>query len=351
MKKNQKTMIAMLVLILFFSIQVNAQKYLIKSGYVEYELSGSTTGTKKMWWDNYGNKSRTEIKSVTKTKILGFSSEEKKNTVDIINGKDIYSVDLDKKTGVKSTNEFANDLTKDLTDAEKKKLGEDMIAAFGGKKVGSEKILGENCDIYTVMGTKSWLSPTGVLLKSEASLLGITANEKAIKFEKNVSVGSDKFEPIKGVKYEDIAAKQKEAFGNMFDMMDDESSDEEYNIVPVKYSYDKFKKVINSFSVAGYTRTMMHNDEGQYVAMFAKGMNNFISITLTSMKNKSETPAKEGFEKFNAKGKTCYYGKILEEGATALMVEYPKNDMYLLIVEKPNATKNSMVSHLDKLNF
>ena len=355
MKYYQTKLIGLLTLLLFLSVQINGQKFLIKSGYVEYKLSGNTNGTKKIWWDNYGDKMRTEIKSVTKTNILGMSQEDKKNTIEIVDGKDIYSIDSDKNTGVKSANPFFNstkDLTKDLSEAEKKKLGKDLIAAFGGEKIGSEKILGENCDIYSVMGTKTWISEAGVLLKSEANILGITANETAIKYDKNIKIPSDKFQPPKGIKYQDMTTTQNNLPGNLLDMIgDDDYDDDDDNIVPLKYSYEKFKKVINAFSLDGYTKTMMHNHGGQYVAMFTKGLRNVVAITLTSMQNTSEIPDKDGYEKFTADGKICYYGEILDEESTALLVEYPKDAMFLMIVEKPLTSKDQMVSYLKKLNF
>ena len=45
------------------SAQDQLKKYAIKSGHIEYELTGSTTGTKTVWWDNYGDKLFEETKS------------------------------------------------------------------------------------------------------------------------------------------------------------------------------------------------------------------------------------------------------------------------------------------------
>lgn len=59
-----KKLISVLIL-LIFCINTQAQKdinhYLVKSGYVEYELTGSIKGVKKIWWDDYGDKEREEI--------------------------------------------------------------------------------------------------------------------------------------------------------------------------------------------------------------------------------------------------------------------------------------------------
>ena len=51
--------------------QAKAQRYAVKSGYIEYKLGGNTSGTKKVWWDDWGNKTRTEEKSTSETVILG----------------------------------------------------------------------------------------------------------------------------------------------------------------------------------------------------------------------------------------------------------------------------------------
>lgn len=181
--------------ILFAQPNQNPEHYLVKSGYVEYELTGSTKGIKKVWWDDYGDKERVEIKSSSEIKVFGMVQKEEEHSLHISNGDKFWHVNLLDGTGVKGTEEYYEtfDYTEEMTDAEKKEFEEDMLKAFGGERLPPEIFLGYTCEVVKALGAKVWVYK-GVTLKSTAKLLGVEVNETATKFQANIKIDSSKFE-------------------------------------------------------------------------------------------------------------------------------------------------------------
>ncbi len=203
MKRNVITILCVLISILAYS-QEDLDQFLVKSGYIEYELTGSTKGTKKIWWDNYGDKEREEIKSVSEVKIFGMVQKEEVHSIHISNGDKYWDINLLDGTGVTGddSNYDAVDFSEDMTDAEKKKFEEDLLNALGGKRLDPENFLGYKCEIIEVMGAKSWLYK-GIALKSTANMMGIEVNETAIKFEENKNIPASKFEPPVDIEFKE----------------------------------------------------------------------------------------------------------------------------------------------------
>lgn len=206
-----KRILVFLTAIVYSTISI-AQKqeykqFAVKSGYVEYELSGNTTGTKKFWWDDYGAKSRTEIKSTTTIKIFGRSSKEEQNSISITDGTTNYAWDLIKDTAYKTTNEeyvdMGKELTKDMTEAEIEQMGQDIIDALGGERLGTETILGKKCEVLKVMMAKVWIYK-GIPLKSEARMLGISSSEEAVELMENIIVPNQTFIPDLKIEFQVI---------------------------------------------------------------------------------------------------------------------------------------------------
>ncbi len=350
-----KQLILIVTCLLMTHVAISQQKsqiYAIKSGHVEYHLSGNNTGTKSVWWDNYGNSSFTETKSVTVTKMFGFKSETKTHDISIVKGGQFWSANLIENTGQKGTVPF-QDITDNMTDAEKKKMGKDLLKTFGGEIVGTEDVLGNQCEVVKLMGAKCWIYD-GVTLKSEAKILGIEAKETATKFDKNCSVPSSKFTPPSGINYEDQDKYQQEMFGGMSDAFNndsyDDGDDEAMDLVPVKYPYEKFQKIANGFSYDNYRKLMVMNTDGAYSAMFMKGMNGNLAVAATSRQNGN--PDHEGnLETFTHSGKKCMYGKMEEDNGISLIIELSNYDTYIILVSSTVQTKADMLKLMDEFNF
>ena len=208
-----------LLLALVFTLSLSAQKqeakrFALKSGFVSYTLSGNTTGTKSIYWDDFGEKTREEINSVTEVKMFGMKSKEEVHTIMVMDGGKFWMADLKSKTGQKGTSEaydMGKEMAEELTEEEAKKLGEDIISSLGGEKMGTEKVLGKTCEVIKVMGAKVWIYK-GVSLKTEAKMMGVSVNETATEIKENISVSGDKFKPVSGIEYQDIDKLQNSLF-------------------------------------------------------------------------------------------------------------------------------------------
>ena len=326
------------------------KRYAIKSAHIVYELSGNVSGEKEIWFDDYGMKYFEETNETTTIKMFGISSEEKEHTIVIHDGETLYDIDMITKTGYKGTlpdmSEFTY-LAENMTEADKKKLKDDVMYQLGGKELGTEMFLGKKCEVMEIMGIKSWIY-NGISLKSEGNIMGVVSNEIATKFEENVAVPASKFDPPAGITYEDMPS-----FGSMFSDEDDEDEyyeDEEYSDVPAPISFDEFKSGISDVSGAGYTQTMAMEEDGDYMAMYMSGMGSMIMIMGSGYASEDMD---EGFESFTHKGKTMKFGTITEGGnsVSMLIVLYPDNKLMISINSMTGLSKNELIKIADKLTF
>jgi len=202
--KTKTTIFANLLLLLslWAYSQDDANRYLVKSGYIEYELTGSTKGLKKIWWDNYGDKEHIEIKSSSEVKLFGMVQKEEEHSIHITNGYIYWHIDLLEGTGIKGTEEYYEpvDFTENMTDEEKKQFEENILTAFGGERLPPEKFLGYTCEVLQVMGAKSWIYK-GIILKTTANLMGVEINETTVKFDENMKILDSKFIPPADIEF------------------------------------------------------------------------------------------------------------------------------------------------------
>lgn len=166
-------------------------RYKIRSGIVEYKLSGVQTGTEKIYFDRWGMR---EAKySNSETRMMNVSI--KKNILTLLDGEWTYSVDLDANTGTKMPTPLLGDLIaraksegKDLTD-----VGTEILARSGAKKTGEATLLGKRCEIWETQSLKikAWIWQ-GLTLKTEANMMGKTILIEATGLQENVSVPAEK---------------------------------------------------------------------------------------------------------------------------------------------------------------
>ncbi len=188
-----------------------ARRYKVKSGIIEYKMTGMQNGRELLYFDNWGLR---EAK-YTQTEISVMGMTQKENKVTVLAGNKIYTYDPVKRTGTVMENSTMSNMSsgaksrgKDMTD-----MGMDMIEQMGGKKIGQEKIAGFLADVYEIkqMGTKAWVY-NGVTLKSEGGFAGMKVNSEAVKAQFNIEVPEGKLQvptDVKITKMPDIMKRLK----------------------------------------------------------------------------------------------------------------------------------------------
>ena len=177
------------------------KRYGVKQACIEYTVSGDMqSGTEVLYFDQWGAR---EAKYEVKTTAVGPIKTEE-NKVTFMEGTMMYTVNLKDKTGSKMENPMLKGFEgQDLTE-----VGEKMMKQMGGKKIGSEKFLGRQADIWEIkqMGTKSWVWK-GVPLKSELNMMGMKISIVATKISEEFD--KSKLERPKNIDYKDMSEMMK----------------------------------------------------------------------------------------------------------------------------------------------
>ncbi len=172
------------------------KRYGVKQACIEYTVSGDMqSGTEVLYFDNWGAR---EAKYEMKTTNAGPMKMEE-NKVAFLEGAMMYNVNLKDNTGTK----MENPMLKGFEGQDMTEVGEKMLKQMGGKKIGSERFLGKQCDIWEIkrMGTKSWVWQ-GVTLKTESNMMGMNINIVATKISENFD--KSKLQRPKNIDYKDM---------------------------------------------------------------------------------------------------------------------------------------------------
>lgn len=179
------------------------KRYEVKSGIVKYKttisgkIMGSTitgSGTESLYFKNWGALELKETKSSQKTivKIFGKETIEttSTHTMNKLDNGESYLADFEKKQIYATRDPLMDYMKQSNTDVGE--AGKKMLESMGGKKVGTESILGHSCEIWDVMGAKQWMYK-GVMLKMEVTVLGIKTLTEASSAKFDVSVSDSNF--------------------------------------------------------------------------------------------------------------------------------------------------------------
>ncbi len=189
------------IISLVLSIAISAQdfkRYEFKSGKVVYQSSGTMSGTETMYFDNYG---MLEVKD-TKATLEMMGIKQVTDTKVIMNDKWIYTIDNNSGDANKMENPLYS-MFPEGTDLEK--VGEEMMINMGGKKIGTETLLGKDCDIWEIkkLMSKVWVWKS-IPIKSEVNMMGMNITQIATSVEVDISVSPDKFKIPEGVEFKDM---------------------------------------------------------------------------------------------------------------------------------------------------
>ncbi len=190
------------------------KKYPFKSAIIHYEIKGEVqSGTEELYIQGVKSCS---IKHIT-IKVL--NNIQKQDLMVIDDGENVYSIDLNEKTGTKMVSPYK--MTQELTPEEREKLEETGLALVKGisgklnhEPIGTENILGKPCKIYKIFGVKSW-QWEGVPLKTEMQMMG-KITQTATKIDVNKAISDSRFKVPAGIKVRDISNEQKNLFETNF---------------------------------------------------------------------------------------------------------------------------------------
>lgn len=166
------------------------KRYGVKSGVIEYVLSGSQEGTKTLYFDSWGMRQAEYTRSVFT--IKGFTKPI--NVVSIIDGEYQYNINMDQNSGTRTRNPILRTMEQLQDQKGFNEFGEQMLLNMGANKIGSEDFLGKSCDVYEMKstGTKLWVWEW-LTLKSITQSRGIEINLTATRINEGASVPSEKF--------------------------------------------------------------------------------------------------------------------------------------------------------------
>ncbi len=173
--------------------------YDVKSGKIEYGIKGSgeimgskmqTVGKKRVIFDDNGAKNLTEENKIEKQTIMGQKKTTKSHTMTYLKDGMVYHVNFDNKRIMRMENMGMAGLMGGGNNM--KQTGESMMKKMGGKKIGTDKVLGYSCDVWNLMGTKQCMYK-GIPLRVETNVMGLKNTEVATKAEFDISLSKDDF--------------------------------------------------------------------------------------------------------------------------------------------------------------
>lgn len=194
------TLLFALLLMTTMAQAETVKRYSLASGMIEYEVTGGgnvlgmiseTRGRSTLYFKNYGDVTLEEQETTTTMSGM-VSKEDKAHTMKKIDHVTVYTVDFERKKINKGTDPIASQYL-----ASGKNMSTDseaQLQKMGGKKIGTEKVLGYSCEVWSLMGGKQWLYKGQVPLRIEAEVMGMKSGMIAVKATFSKSVPDSKFQ-------------------------------------------------------------------------------------------------------------------------------------------------------------
>ncbi len=167
----------MVVALIVGAADVSAMKickfYNVKEGQIEYRLSGLQKGTVKLYFTEYGNKTRRETD--TKMEMGGITQETK--TVVLTDGPWIYTLDPTTNEWTKRKNPMFESFAGDGINS-----GKNFMEAMGGTETGKDEVLGHRCKIWKAkqLMTETCVTSDWFALWTKSGMPGMEIVETAI---------------------------------------------------------------------------------------------------------------------------------------------------------------------------
>ncbi|MCL3781909.1 hypothetical protein EMN47_16105 [Prolixibacteraceae bacterium JC049] len=215
--------------IALLALTAGAQKfkrYPFKSGIVQFQYTGKTTGTETLYFDDYGRLEARHTK--TTTKVFGVKSTE--NKITILKGSQMTTIDNEEGTKHTMTNPLLASMAEENIDFEE--FGKKMMESLGFQKVGTETVKGKTCEVWKGIGTiYTW---KGLALRTDMNMMGSKFTILATDIKTNVNVPAKYFAIPKSISSNKTSATEEdtpdmaqgmEGLGKMFEGLANGSSD------------------------------------------------------------------------------------------------------------------------------
>ena len=180
------------------SLAEGNQKYTVESAKIFYEIKGSgnimntvkfkTIGKKRLIFNQFGANELTEVSEIKKTLQGGKTTTDKTHKFQLMKGSTSYNVNFKKKEITRRT--IAGGMGALFGGARQGKSPEEMMKSMGGKKLGTDTVIGFECTVWDLMGSKQCIYK-GIPLRIETDVMSMKNVEVATKAEFNISVSKD----------------------------------------------------------------------------------------------------------------------------------------------------------------
>lgn len=337
------------------------KRFQVKSGHVEYELTGMVTGTKSLWWDYFGEKYHEETNCTQVVKTMNRTEVIKNHSLAIADGTYYYNVDMETMEGTKIHKDAIPNfalLGSGLNDNEMEQLGEGLLKGFDGNaEKHSEVVLGRNCDVTKLAGAKIH-QYKGVVLRSYTQINGSENKEEALSFDENISVPASKFTPPANAIISDISA---EVSG--IETFDEDIEEEQGLLFPTGLTFEKFRNESDRVHrKLGYLFAIHDASGGQYSALWTKDENNIMWVLARSLQNYAtwrQDYADDDVEFFTNKGISMAFRienvydteTRTSKPTSSLLIELKSIDTFLELSSSPQKSKQQLIEIFNEFNF
>lgn len=177
------------------STDTDLKIFKVKSGIVEYKITGYEVGKKILYFDNYGSKTAFHMDT---------KSDDEINKGWIVSKGDYqYMFEPSRSNeGLKIENPFMQWL-KESSGGDMEKFSEEMYTKLGMKKAGTENFLGKECIVYRGDMGKV-LIWNGILILNVTMIGEEVSRQEATSIKVNVPIDEKYFEIPKNIKFSEM---------------------------------------------------------------------------------------------------------------------------------------------------
>ena len=154
--------------------------YPTEFGKIIYMVEGAQSGTMTRYWRNWGLE-RAETNDLT---LSFFGITQVTNTHSITNAETVTNIDLTDNTATQIQNPAADFYN--MSPDQMANVNQSMMQAMGGQLIGTEVILGQECDVYEVAAISGEMCLwSGVELRNNGGAAGIMISMTATSIDTN----------------------------------------------------------------------------------------------------------------------------------------------------------------------